>query len=473
MLIKLNIGAGRNLLPTEDGWINIDAIQWDDRIQLVIDLEKNDLPYDDDSVDEIYMADFLEHLCRDRQLPFLQDVFRVMKKGAKFFMQLPDMGTAAERYCGTLENPSELQYDIDGAKLAEITYGGQDYEYNYHKWGYDQDSLRRTLQELGFSIWRLNSDGGMNMHCFGAKPFTKVLIPIGGGLGDIFQTYLASPSSARVYEELNIPEDEFPTSNAGVSMWLKRLRALKVAYPNIYIKAVVTSSNPAAVAFIAENPYFDEVEEVDFRETRKAGYWYNYEEDDFRCITRAEYLIETFDPDPVEFYTDAEQQELVDLLKSDTESPYIVLQPTAGVVEREPIDFNAYLDIAHIIVEELNYRVVILGERHTRTCVDRGVIDLRGQTSASASMQIALNAKGFVGTHSCIVLCAWYSRIPSVCIVPPTHDGGDLAWEEFFSGDHSPTIWGAHKSFNRTIIVDEDRRFDTSLVVSALRDMGL
>ncbi len=470
MLVKLNIGAGRNLLSKEDGWLNIDAMQWDDKIDLVIDLEKRDFPYEDDSIDEIRMLDFLEHLSLRRQIPFLRECFRVMKMGAKIFIQVPDMGVAAKRYCGVLENPTKLQHNVDGIKLAEMTYGGQDYDYNFHKWGYDQKSLTDRLKKIGFSVWWTRSDGGMNMHCFGAKPFTKVLIPVGGGLGDVFQTYLASPSSVKVYEDDALPPDEFPSSDAGTSMWLKRLKALRTDYPDLYIKGIVKSSNPSALALFTENPYLDEVEEWDYREVLPEGYWYNYEKDGWRCITRAEYMVENYEPDLVEFYTEADQQDVVDTVKKLT--PYIVFQPTAGVPEREPIDMSQYLEIARLVVSELHCNVVLLGSRTAKRYQEVRIMDLTGQTSPSASMQIVLNSSGFIGTHSCMVLCAWYARIPSVCIVPPFHDGGQ-PWAEFFALENNPTVWGAHKPFNRTIVVDNADEFKTEQAIEAIKEAGL
>ncbi len=473
-MVKLNIGAGKNLLPPQDGWINIDAVQWDGRIDLVIDLEKKDLPYDNNSIDEIYMTDFLEHLCKNRQIPFLEECFRVMRMGAKIFIQVPDMGTAAQRYCGVLENPTELQHNVNGFKLAEMTYGGQEYETNFHKWGYDKKSLTERLEQIGFSVWSIRSDGGMNIHCNGAKPFTKVILPVGGGLGDIFQIYLASPSSTKAYEEDSVDPNEFPTSNMRISMWLKRLKSLKKVYPDIYIKAVIKSSTGDSRILFDENPYIDEVEVYgDFRDKLPDGYWYNYAEDGYRCITRAEYMVENFIPDPVEFYTEPERQEIIDKILIDAD-PYIVMQQSAGIPLREPISIEQYLEIAECIIAELNYNVVILGfsDKRKMGVLPKGVIDFTNISTPSASMQIAINADGFIGTHSCYVLCAWYARIPSVCIVPPYHDGGQL-WEEFFALKDNPTVWGAHKPFNKTIIVNEANDFRPEQAIKAIVEAGI
>ena len=153
-MLKLNIGAGLNQKPESEGWVNIDIVPHVG-IQVLLDLEVDFLPYKDSSVDEINMQDFIEHISKIRQDVLLRDIFRVMKVGSKIFIQTPDIGVAAKRYCGVLENPTSMQCNLDGLELAANLYGGQEYESNFHKWGYDQQSLTNKLEEVGFSSWLL------------------------------------------------------------------------------------------------------------------------------------------------------------------------------------------------------------------------------------------------------------------------------------------------------------------------------
>lgn len=77
--MKLNLGCGYRKL---NGFINID-----NRIEcnpdLVCDLTES-IPFEDDSIDEIKCYDFLEHLPRNRFVPFMEEVYRVLKLGGIF-----------------------------------------------------------------------------------------------------------------------------------------------------------------------------------------------------------------------------------------------------------------------------------------------------------------------------------------------------------------------------------------------------
>lgn len=77
--IKLNIGGGRKLLT---GFTNIDISPFIDGnnrqiVDIIMDVEKEKLPYDDNSVSEIIVDNVLEHL---HELRFvLNECHRVMK----------------------------------------------------------------------------------------------------------------------------------------------------------------------------------------------------------------------------------------------------------------------------------------------------------------------------------------------------------------------------------------------------------
>lgn len=77
--MKLNIGSGR---IKKDGYVNIDCIQYIDKkgnkmVDLVLDIEKNPLPYDFSTVDEIEANNVLEHLSELRFV--LNEFHRVLK----------------------------------------------------------------------------------------------------------------------------------------------------------------------------------------------------------------------------------------------------------------------------------------------------------------------------------------------------------------------------------------------------------
>jgi predicted SAM-dependent methyltransferase len=77
----LNIGASRSFIPD---FINIDVVKHAD---ISLDLNKDRLPFDDNTVDTIFTYHTLEHL--DNYLGALAEIHRVMKHGARLFVGVP------------------------------------------------------------------------------------------------------------------------------------------------------------------------------------------------------------------------------------------------------------------------------------------------------------------------------------------------------------------------------------------------
>ena len=163
-MVRLNLGCGEKVRAD---FVNIDCRKLPG-VDVVLDLERENLPYDNGSVDEIFLEDFLEHLSGTRQRPFLMEIRRVLKLGGKVFIKLPDLERIAKRYCGLTPGTSP-QHKGDAEIMAATLYGGQDYESNFHKWGYDWHSLKTILESMDFRVIDCNSDGESNLLCWAEK----------------------------------------------------------------------------------------------------------------------------------------------------------------------------------------------------------------------------------------------------------------------------------------------------------------
>jgi len=91
--VKLNIGSGRKRM---NGFTNIDITQFidgngDKMVDIVMDIEKECLPFEDNSVSEIVIDNTLEHL--DNLLFVLNECHRVLKDGGIFSGNVPVAGT--------------------------------------------------------------------------------------------------------------------------------------------------------------------------------------------------------------------------------------------------------------------------------------------------------------------------------------------------------------------------------------------
>lgn len=81
--LRLDLGAGQR---PKEGFKGVDAIKGEG-VDYVLDLERDEWPWDDDSVDELHASHFLEHV---RDLCWLMDnAWRVAKAGATFTIVCP------------------------------------------------------------------------------------------------------------------------------------------------------------------------------------------------------------------------------------------------------------------------------------------------------------------------------------------------------------------------------------------------
>jgi predicted SAM-dependent methyltransferase len=81
--MKLNLGCGYNIKP---GYINVD-LRPSKGVDVVLDLNDCKLPFENNSIDEIYMAHILEHII-DRY-KFIQECYRVLKPKGILLIKLP------------------------------------------------------------------------------------------------------------------------------------------------------------------------------------------------------------------------------------------------------------------------------------------------------------------------------------------------------------------------------------------------
>ena len=82
-MLKLNLGCGYDI---RTGYVNIDMCELP-MVDLVYDLNKCRLPFENNSVDEIYCSHAVEHL-HDPFL-FVMDCHRVLKNGGRLIIKTP------------------------------------------------------------------------------------------------------------------------------------------------------------------------------------------------------------------------------------------------------------------------------------------------------------------------------------------------------------------------------------------------
>lgn len=128
--VRLNLGC--NDLKLE-GFTNIDI---DARVNPDVVADSLNLPYDDESVDEIYAGHLLEHTTVHENA--LKEWHRVLKKGGRITITVPDTQKALE-----LHNIGKLSL----AMLNQVVYGADDRDEQNHHQIFTEEILLQQMSE--------------------------------------------------------------------------------------------------------------------------------------------------------------------------------------------------------------------------------------------------------------------------------------------------------------------------------------
>lgn len=147
-VVKLHLGCGS---VYKEGWINIDKRTDGVKLDLNFDLCKS-LPFEDGSVDFIFNEHFLEHLSVEQGVFFLKECFRVLKKGGVLRIAMPHIKPVLDRYYNDKWREEEwlekFGYTFIKTKCEVVNVG---FRYWGHQWLYDEEELKRRLNEAGFT----------------------------------------------------------------------------------------------------------------------------------------------------------------------------------------------------------------------------------------------------------------------------------------------------------------------------------
>ncbi len=87
--MKLDIGCGPN---KKEGFVGVDQYEFPG-VDHVVNVAKDRLPFDDGVVEEVHASHFVEHLTATERCHLMNELFRVMKPGAKMSMIVPHWGS--------------------------------------------------------------------------------------------------------------------------------------------------------------------------------------------------------------------------------------------------------------------------------------------------------------------------------------------------------------------------------------------
>lgn len=87
--MKIDLGCGPN---KKEGFVGVDQFEFPG-VDHVVMLGSAPMPFEDGSVEEVHASHFVEHLTAAERCYLMNDLFRVMKPGAKMTMIVPHWGS--------------------------------------------------------------------------------------------------------------------------------------------------------------------------------------------------------------------------------------------------------------------------------------------------------------------------------------------------------------------------------------------
>ncbi len=150
--LRLNLGCGH---IAQEGYINVDR-----RALPGVDIvaEVDELPFEPGEIDEIFSAHLLEHFPQEQlRRELLPYYYSLLKEGGIFRAVVPDAEAMIQKY-----TQGEYPYD----DMREVMYGAQDYDGDFHFNMFTPESIKKLLEEAGFTEVRINAAGRPNGKCF-------------------------------------------------------------------------------------------------------------------------------------------------------------------------------------------------------------------------------------------------------------------------------------------------------------------
>lgn len=138
-MIKLNLGCGDDYM---EGWINVDAFN---KNRVDADFDITDIPYNDNTVDEIKAFHIIEHFPWTQANRNIREWHRVLKPGGRLWLETPDFAASCKEFAAASDQQRLLLRGHFFAHAGDAP--GQQ-----HYFLYTEFELRHELVSTGFKI---------------------------------------------------------------------------------------------------------------------------------------------------------------------------------------------------------------------------------------------------------------------------------------------------------------------------------
>jgi len=147
--MKLNLGCGPDI---KDGYINIDTCALDSRV-VVQDIRN--LNFDNESIDEIFAKDVIEHMSIDDFKISIKNWSNICKSGAQLFIQTICWDSIIKAYYANVWDLETVIYMLFAGKNW---VDGISRNEDFHKSAYSLDLLNNILSQNQFTIKNVEFD---------------------------------------------------------------------------------------------------------------------------------------------------------------------------------------------------------------------------------------------------------------------------------------------------------------------------
>lgn len=112
--MKINLGCGKNIKDMKIGYMGVDIVDYSDyhpKDQFIkADLFK-EIPFEDNSIEEVYASHFIEHIPQDKVIWFFNEVYRILIPGGIFEIHVPPTQSPDGKACrGAFADPTHRSY---------------------------------------------------------------------------------------------------------------------------------------------------------------------------------------------------------------------------------------------------------------------------------------------------------------------------------------------------------------------------
>lgn len=148
--IKLNLGCGPDI---KEGYVNIDSCSIDD--SKVVKMDIRNLSFDENSVDEIYARDVIEHLSLFDAKASIKNWSKICKTGAELFIQTICFDSFVKAYYANIWDIENINYMLFAGKNW---VDGKSRPEDFHKSVYSPNFLINLLKENKFKVYKVELD---------------------------------------------------------------------------------------------------------------------------------------------------------------------------------------------------------------------------------------------------------------------------------------------------------------------------